>query len=945
IEYSLSGKYWAKATSGVAIATGGSHIHFRGTGRTGLYTGEAAGNPWTVNGTDVIIRGNFNALLDYNSPPTTVNSYAFCYMFYQCSSIKTVSAQLPATTVGQNSYLYMFYGCTNLTGAPMLPAINIGAYCYSYMFCECTSLVEAPLLPATVMANNCYAYMFKNCTNLTMAPALDTRPIPRNLIIDPLVGIATLTVASAQSAEPNLYSKLVPVTFQLGVTLVLLAIVKQSTQSPTPAVPPPPPQLVAPSSVPAGRLGAFTRLVQQLNIQQQQLLARVTLSKAGAIVRLVQFLNIQAQQLFAITVAGNRGASTRLVHSQNMQLQQYAPIFIAGNIGAPQKAYEFTVVGGELQSSNALKLPLIITSVPFTVQGLPAASPVYSPVRPVPRNLINAPALPYTGQIKPYAYSSMFSGCNALLTAPTLPSVNIQESGYFEMFKDCESLLVAPALMATSLDSEYTYSGMFSGCTELITAPNADVYTLMHPPHANMFNGCINMDEPLMYCEIPISWGGGADCRSLEFHNATSIIPKFTTTGGDIEYSLSGKYWAKATSGVAIATGGSHIHFRGTGRTGLYTGEAAGNPWTVNGTDVIIRGNFNALLDYNSPPTTVNSYAFCYMFYQCSSIKTVSAQLPATTVGQNSYLYMFYGCTNLTGAPMLPAINIGAYCYSYMFCECTSLVEAPLLPATVMANNCYAYMFKNCTNLTMAPALDSVTLASNCYYYMFSYCTSLVNAPNLPAGTLEGACYMGMFNQCTNLFSAPRADVYTTKTPPQNAMFTGCTHLTEPLLWCAIPTSWGGGGGTAGVGDCVDYFTIANSTSVTPNWNVTGTSFEYKLGSADWADATVNVAIPTNGSIIRFRGMGRAVAGNRGASTRLVHSQNMQLQQYAPIFIAGNIGAPQKAYEFTVVGGELQSSNALKLPLIITSVPFTVQGLPAASPVYSPVRPVPRKCI
>jgi len=122
-----------------------------------------------------------------------------------------------------------------------------------------------------------------------------------------------------------------------------------------------------------------------------------------------------------------------------------------------------------------------------------------------------------------------------------------------------------------------------------------------------------------------------------------------------------------------------------------------------------------------------------------------------TTVSSYCYYYMFYNCTSLTTAPSLPATTLASYCYYDMFYWCTSLTTAPQLPATALANYCYSYMFYNCKSLTTSPSLPATTLATQCYHNMFLNCKSLTTLPALPATTLAGSCYNTMFSKCSKI--------------------------------------------------------------------------------------------------------------------------------------------------------------------------------------------------
>ena len=63
-------------------------------------------------------------------------------------------------------------------------------------------------------------------------------------------------------------------------------------------------------------------------------------------------------------------------------------------------------------------------------------------------------------------YSTMFSGCNRLETAPVLPATTLARNCYGSMFSKCTSLTTAPVLPATTL-ADNCYYAMFNGCSNL----------------------------------------------------------------------------------------------------------------------------------------------------------------------------------------------------------------------------------------------------------------------------------------------------------------------------------------------------------------------------------------------------------------------------------------------------------------------------------------------
>ena len=99
-----------------------------------------------------------------------------------------------------------------------------------------------------------------------------------------------------------------------------------------------------------------------------------------------------------------------------------------------------------------------------------------------------------TGNAKFY---QLFSGCTQLTSAPELPATTLAESCYNMMFRGCTQLATAPELPATAL-SQNCYAMMFHGCTSLTTAPVLPATTLAEACYQHMFNGCTNLSSITM---------------------------------------------------------------------------------------------------------------------------------------------------------------------------------------------------------------------------------------------------------------------------------------------------------------------------------------------------------------------------------------------------------------------------------------------------------------
>ena len=153
----------------------------------------------------------------------------------------------------------------------------------------------------------------------------------------------------------------------------------------------------------------------------------------------------------------------------------------------------------------------------------------------------------------------LFSGCTNLTSAPQLPSKSLADKCYYGMFYGCAGLTDAPELPATSAKASCYYS-MFYGCTSLTTTPALPADTLADLCYTNMFYGC-----------------------------------------------------TKLTSAPTL------------------------------------------------PANTLAKSCYANMFYGCTAL-TTPPKLPADSLAPNCYEKMFYGCSSLDIAPELPANSLAEKC-------------------------------------------------------------------------------------------------------------------------------------------------------------------------------------------------------------------------------------------------------------------------------------------
>lgn len=90
-------------------------------------------------------------------------------------------------------------------------------------------------------------------------------------------------------------------------------------------------------------------------------------------------------------------------------------------------------------------------------------------------------------------YQAMFSGCSNLLSAPELPATILGYSPYRSMFSYCSSLVKAPSILPATTLSGWAYANMFKGCTSLMDAPELPADTLTQACYYEMFSGCTSL--------------------------------------------------------------------------------------------------------------------------------------------------------------------------------------------------------------------------------------------------------------------------------------------------------------------------------------------------------------------------------------------------------------------------------------------------------------------
>lgn len=107
---------------------------------------------------------------------------------------------------------------------------------------------------------------------------------------------------------------------------------------------------------------------------------------------------------------------------------------------------------------------------------------------------------------------SLFSQCDVLTSAPTLPATTLTANCYSGMFGQCTALTTPPALPATAL-AENCYLGMFLGCTALIVvdASGTGYDKAWRIPTAGTFTGSQDYNQLYMFYNCAVGRSRASD--------------------------------------------------------------------------------------------------------------------------------------------------------------------------------------------------------------------------------------------------------------------------------------------------------------------------------------------------------------------------------------------------------------------------------------------------
>ena len=371
-----------------------------------------------------------------------------------------------------------------------------------------------------------------------------------------------------------------------------------------------------------------------------------------------------------------------------------------------------------------------------------------------------------------YCFARLFSGCTNMSSAPTLPAMELADWCYGYLFENCSSLLAAPELPATVM-AKACYADMFLSCTSITTPPELPSTTLADTCYGLMFSDCTGLlTAPALPATVL-----APSCYIGMFYNCSSLTAAPVLNApvlADYCYRLMFAGCTSLTSITCLATDISAENctlqwLLNASPTGTFTKSPEMNDWP-SGISGIPEG-WTVINDGGTPISASN-----YLTFTTEGNTTISL----TSFGQSTPV--LYYSTDAT--------NWALWDYS----ELPISKNAPLYLCgdnpdgfNKDINN---YRYFNTSGDPFSVSGDIMSLINNqesvsvipqegCFRGLFLG-TNIVSPPSLPATTLAYGCYYQMFYACPNLATAPELPATTMAEGCYWEMFRNCTSLTTP---------------------------------------------------------------------------------------------------------------------------------------------------------------------
>jgi len=155
---------------------------------------------------------------------------------------------------------------------------------------------------------------------------------------------------------------------------------------------------------------------------------------------------------------------------------------------------------------------------------------------------------------------------------------------------------------------------------------------------------------------------------------------------------------------------------------------------------------------------TNNVINMSYLFYNCSSLKSLPDISKWNTNNVKNMSYLFYNCSSLSSLPDISKWNINNVInMSYLFYNCSSLSSLPDI-SKWNTNNVInmSFLFYNCSSLSSLPDISKWNTNNVINLNYMFYCKNLKFLPDISQWDTSSIIDMkGLFSDCSSLSSIP----------------------------------------------------------------------------------------------------------------------------------------------------------------------------------------------
>ena len=414
-------------------------------------------------------------------------------------------------TTGLSSYEFynMFSGSTGITecSSDLFSGItSLARSCYYGMFEECTKLTTAPDLPATSLAEYCYSNMFDGCTLLTTAPVLPATVLANRCYYMMFDGCTSLTTAPelpATTLADNCYAWMFYDCTNLNYIKCLATDISAtnctshwvdgvaSTGTFVKSADMSGWTVDSTSGIPVG----WTVRNDGENLNYFYFEAKAN----GSTIELLPHNNMSTP--ISLECSPDLTTWTSFTTGTTYALDRGDTMYIRGNNGgfgyspSDEIYYYFNITGNVKLGGNIVSLlDTTMTATTLHSDCFYCFFKDCTGITECDTNLFSG----FTN-VGYYSLAYMFSGCTNLTTAPELPmtvlsaSTESYSSSYRGMFLGCTSLTTAPSTLPATELKNHCYADMFNGCTSLTTAPTLPATTLAPSCYRQMFMNCTSL--------------------------------------------------------------------------------------------------------------------------------------------------------------------------------------------------------------------------------------------------------------------------------------------------------------------------------------------------------------------------------------------------------------------------------------------------------------------